>query len=249
MDPLKPRETTTPVSTLNSTTSTKTTKSITSRRTLGNAILVNPAQQKNPILRCIHNVPYEFDDSIKPDYVVGATTGVLYLSLRYHRLYPSYIFERMAALARMYVLKVLLVLVDTEDHHTALRELNVAAIAQGFTLMLSWSHEETARYLETYKAFESKPDDLIREKQQQQPSSDDDKYYQDMTETLTQIRTVNKTDVLTLLSTFGSFHAIANASAQQLALCPGFGERKVNHVQQAFTQPFVIHDNRDKHSS
>ncbi|KAI8334416.1 restriction endonuclease type II-like protein [Chlamydoabsidia padenii] len=211
----------------------------TKRRTLGNAILVNPAQQKNPLLRCIHNVPYEFDDTIKPDYVVGATTGVLYLSLRYHRLYPNYIYERMIALSRMYVLKVLLVLVDTNDHHTVLRELNLAAITHQCTLMLSWSHEETARYLETYKAFESKPDDLIREKMN---GPDENDLIGKMTDTLTNIRTVNKTDVLTLLSTFGSFKGITEATPAQLALCPGFGELKVSRLQQALTQPFVVRD-------
>lgn len=60
------------------------------RKTLGNAILVNPAQQKNPLLRSIHNVPYEFDDTIKADYVVGATTGVLYL--RYYFYFVLFLF-------------------------------------------------------------------------------------------------------------------------------------------------------------
>lgn len=36
----------------------------------------------NPILKAINNIPYEFDDSIIPDYIVGPTACVLYLSLR-----------------------------------------------------------------------------------------------------------------------------------------------------------------------
>ncbi|ORX56374.1 DNA repair protein rad10 [Hesseltinella vesiculosa] len=218
-----------------STSSTPSTASV--KRSLGNTILVNPAQQKNPILRCIHNVPYEFDDGVKCDYVVGATTGVLYLSLRYHRLYPNYIYGRIAALSRMYLLRVLLVLVDIEDHHTTLRELNVAAITGQFTLMLSWSMEEAARYLETYKVFEHKPDDLIREK-----PADDSDFNASMTDTLTNIRTVNKTDALTLLTTFGSFAKMTQAPTDQLGLCPGFGELKVQRFRQAITQPFLIKD-------
>lgn len=139
----------------------------------------------------------------------------------------------------MYVLKVLLVLVDTDDHHSVLRELNIAAIKHNFTLMLSWSHEETARYLETYKAFEFKPDDLIREKMNAPAEND---YVAKMTDCLTNVRTVNKTDVLTLLSTFGSFQAITQASTAQIALCPGFGEVKVKDLQQALSQPFVTRD-------
>ncbi|KAI8379284.1 restriction endonuclease type II-like protein [Radiomyces spectabilis] len=209
------------------------------RRGVGNAILVNPTQHKNPILRYVHNVPWEPDDTIKPDYVVGLTTGVLYLSLRYHRLYPNYIYERMAKLTRLYVLKVLLVLVDIENYHDTLRELNRTAILQDYTLMLAWSHEEAARYLETYKVFENKPPDLIRERMV-------DDYYTKMTDCLTNVKSVNKTDVLTLLSSFGSFKGIANASTEQLAMCPGFGEQKVKRLQQAFTQPFTIHPSKRK---
>ncbi|EIE83894.1 hypothetical protein RO3G_08599 [Rhizopus delemar RA 99-880] len=65
------------------------------RRTVGNTILVSPNQQKNPVLKFIRNVPYEPSESIKVDYVVGQTTGVIYLSLRYHRLYPTYIYDRL----------------------------------------------------------------------------------------------------------------------------------------------------------
>jgi DNA excision repair protein ERCC-1 len=51
---------------------------------------------------------------------------------------------------------------------------------------------------------------------------------------------VNKTDVLTLKSTFGSLEHIINAPTEALALCPGFGEQKVRRLQQAFTQPFIV---------
>lgn len=87
-------------------------------------------------------------------------------SLRYHRIHPEYILDRMSRLARLYILRVLLVLVDVDDYHDVLRELNRNAILNDYTLMLAWSFEEAARYLETYKAFENKPPDLIREKLQ-----------------------------------------------------------------------------------
>lgn len=141
----------------------------------------------------------------------------------------------MSRLARLYVLRVLLVLVDVDDYHDVLRELNRSAILNDYTLMLAWGFEEAARYLETYKAFENKPPDLIREK-----VTDD--YNAKATDTLTQIRSVNKTDVITLLSTFGSIEGIAKATSDQLAMCPGFGEQKVKRLQQAFTTPFVVKD-------
>lgn len=79
-----------------------------------NCVLVNPKQRGNPILKSISNVPWEFDDSIIPDYVVGVTAGILYLSLRYHQLNPDYIHNRLKELGKRFELRVLLVQVDTK---------------------------------------------------------------------------------------------------------------------------------------
>ncbi|GAN07378.1 DNA excision repair protein ERCC-1-like isoform X1 [Mucor ambiguus] len=209
------------------------------RRAAGNTILVNPTQQKNPILKHVHNVPWEPSEVIKMDYVVGQTTGVIYLSLRYHRLYPTYIYDRLNDVKNLYVSRILLVYVDVDSFHDALREINRIAILSDFTLMLAWSPEEAGRYLETYKAFENKAPDMIREKV-------DDEYFAKMTDCLTQIRSVNKTDVLTLLSTFGSLKQVADANTDALAMCPGFGEQKVRRLQQTWKQPFLANKKQKK---
>lgn len=60
------------------------------------------------------NVPWQFDDSIIPDYVVGKTAGILFLSLRYHSLNPDYIHNRLKELGKRFELRVLLVQVDTK---------------------------------------------------------------------------------------------------------------------------------------
>ncbi|CAO3612488.1 unnamed protein product [Mucor fragilis] len=209
------------------------------RRAAGNTILVNPTQQKNPVLKHVHNVPWEPSEAIKVDYVVGQTTGVIYLSLRYHRLYPTYIYDRLNDVKNLYVNRILLVYVDVDSFHDALREINRIAILSDFTLILAWSPEEAGRYLETYKAFENKAPDLIREKV-------DDEYFAKMTDCLTQIRSVNKTDVLTLLSTFGSLKQVADAKTDALAMCPGFGEQKVRRLQQTWKQPFLANKKQKK---
>lgn len=79
-----------------------------------NRILVNPKQRGNPLLKSIANVPWEFDDSIIPDYVVGATAGILFLSLRYHQLNPDYIHNRLKEMGKRFELRILLVQVDTK---------------------------------------------------------------------------------------------------------------------------------------
>lgn len=209
------------------------------RRATGNTVLVNPTQQKNPILKHVHNVPWEPSEAIKVDYVVGQTTGVIYLSLRYHRLYPTYIYDRLASVRHLYVARILLVYVDVDSYHDALCEINRIAVLCDFTLMLAWSPEEAGRYLETYKAFENKTADSIRERVQ-------DEYLAKMTDCLTQVRSVNKTDVLTLLSTFGSLRQISEAKTDQLAMCPGFGEQKVKRLQQVWKQPFLANKKQRK---
>ena len=85
-------------------------------------------------------------------------------SLRYHKLHPNYIYERLKELGKQYALRILLVLVDTGDHVKALRELTRISVILEFTVVLAWSNEEAARYLETFKAFEHKTADAIKPK-------------------------------------------------------------------------------------
>ena len=62
--------------------------------------------------------------------------------------------------------------------------------------MVAWTCAEAGYYLSTYKQFENKPPDLIKERV--------DKSYDAMLRTaLTSISKVNKTDVETLRTTFG----------------------------------------------
>jgi DNA excision repair protein ERCC-1 len=43
---------------------------------------------------------------------------------------------------------------------------------------------------------------------------------------------------VTLLTTFGSLRGIAQASADDLRMCPGFGESKAAKLRAVFDQPF-----------
>lgn len=63
------------------------------------------AQQMNPVLGSIHNVPWELSDCL-PDFVFGPASCGLYLSLRYHQINPKYILGRMEELRSGFSLKV-----------------------------------------------------------------------------------------------------------------------------------------------
>ncbi|KAJ3290350.1 ssDNA endonuclease and repair protein rad10 [Blyttiomyces sp. JEL0837] len=211
-----------PSATLGGSSTTSTTAPTASRRTIGNKIVVNPCQKGNPLLKHIKTVPLEYGD-ILPDYQVGQTSSALYLSLRYHRLKPEYIYERIKATQHQFLLKILLCVVDIDDHEQVIRELTKICVLGGLTLILAFSQEEAARYLENFKAYENKPPDAIKERVE----SDN---YSRIVDCLTQIKSVNKTDVMTLVSNFGSLKNIMEASAEELMNCPGFGEQKVSYT-------------------
>ncbi|KAI0701701.1 restriction endonuclease type II-like protein [Earliella scabrosa] len=196
----------------------------------GNNIIVNPCQRGNPVLECIKNVGKEFGE-ILADYQVGRTTGVLFLSLRYHRLHPEYIHQRIEKLGHTYNLRILLLMCDVSEHQDPIRELTKICLINEITVMVAWNAEEAGYYLATYKQFEHKPPDLIKERV--------DKDYHSMLRTaLTSISKVNKTDVETLRTSFGSFATISRASSEQLQNLPGFGQVKAKRIQDAFNKPF-----------
>jgi DNA excision repair protein ERCC-1 len=181
-------------------------------------------------------------------------------------------------------LRLLLCLVDTEDNVKLLLELNKLAVVKGFTLLLAWTWQEAARYLETFKAYENKPPTSIQEKvriacncslavfciascilyscytlkvrtsnyyravllttsnyyqthlQTQQVNTD---YLAKVQDCLCSVPAVNKTDVLTLVSTFGSMQGVCEASMEEMTLCPGLGDKKVMNLYEALHSPFI----------
>jgi len=219
-----------PISANQPTTSLETTAG-SSRSVKSNSIIVNNRQRGNPILKHVRKVPWEFGD-ISPDYQIGPASCVLYLSLKYHCLNPNYIHERLKQLANSFNLRVLLVQVDIKDPQHWLKELAAMCILADCTLMLAFTLEEAGRYLEIYKSYENKPADLIMEKTET-------KFLSKMTDTLTSVKKINRTDAATLLSAFDSFEKIATASTEDLSLCPGLGPQKAQQLHKVLHQPFI----------
>lgn len=76
-----------------------------------NSIIVNVNQRGNPVLKYINNVAWEHGETVA-DYEVGRTSCAFFLSLRYHKLHPNYIYERFQSLGKKFNLRILLILVD-----------------------------------------------------------------------------------------------------------------------------------------
>lgn len=205
-------------------------------------VLVNQKQRGNPVLKFITSVPWEYDDII-PDYEVGKTICLLFLSLRYHNMNPDYIHNRIKELGKKYELRVLLVQVDLKDPHVVLKNLTRICLLTDLTLMLAWNPEEAAKIIENYKIYENKPPDRIMEKIENDP-------HQKVVNALTTIKPVNKTDAMTLISIFGTLENIIKASESRLAECPGFGATKAKKLYKALHEPFLkrgnVNSNKNK---
>ncbi|KAI5828737.1 DNA repair protein rad10 [Schizophyllum commune Tattone D] len=195
----------------------------------GNNIIVRPVQRGNPVLEAIKHVGKEYGD-IVADFQVGRTTGVLFLSLKYHRLHPEYVHTRIEKLGHSYTLRILLILCDVSEHRDPIRELTKTCLINNITVIVAFSVEEAGHYLATFKQFEHRPPDMIKERV-------DKDYNSVLRSALTSISKVNKTDVETLRTSFGSFADIARASSDQLSNLPGFGQVKVKNIKNAFEKP------------
>jgi len=198
---------------------------------ISGSIHVSPRQRGNPLLKSIRKVPWEFVEGLVPDYTLGTSCIALYLSVRYHSLQPNYIHERLKVLGMGHRLRILLVQVDVKEPHHVLSQLMRIAILSEMTLMLAWSHEEAAGILETYKTFENKPPDMIMEKSGTET-------HEKIIEALTSVKSVNKTDAVTLLGTFKTLREIVRASPEDLALCPGFGPNKAKKLHKVLHESF-----------
>ena len=100
---------------------------------------------------------------------------------------------------RFFKLRIVLALIDDVDCENALLKIHSSGIANGFTIVLSWSSEEGAKYLESLKSVEmsAKSTEAIEERLNTE-------YQARVIDVITKVKGVNKTDVRTLLRNFSS---------------------------------------------
>lgn len=199
-------------------------------RSSGSSILVSPRQKGNPILQNLKSLPWEYSD-IPSDYVLGNTTCALFLSLKYHRLHPDYIYGRIRALGHKFNLRIVLCMVDIPAHEDALRELSKTSLINNVTIILCWSAAEAARYLELYKSYEHANFSAIKERK-------GTSFAERLEEFCTVPRSVNKSDAVAIVSAFGSVRNAVNARMEEIVVVGGWGEKKVRSWEAAVTEGF-----------
>ncbi|KAK0940756.1 ssDNA endonuclease and repair protein rad10 [Friedmanniomyces endolithicus] len=196
------------------------------------SIIVSPRQKGNPILDNVKSMPWEYGD-IPADYVLGLTTCALFLSLKYHRLHPEYIYTRIKNLQGKYNLRIILTMVDIQNHEDSLKELSKTSLINNVTIVLCWSAAEGGRYLELFKTYENAAPTSIK---QHQSTSYSDR----MVDFITTPRSINKTDAVSLVSQFGTIRTAVNARHEDVATIAGWGEKKVQRWCAAVREPFRI---------
>ena len=168
--------------------------------------------------------PWSFNGSILSDYYINASVQILFLSLKYHKVHPEYIWQRLKKLHRGSSvssrsdnsLRVLLVVVDIDAYNEVLRKLADLCIKQDLSLVLAWSFEEAGNYIAYAKQYETSASNAT-------------------------VPAVNKTDVVNLLANFHSFHNVVKegSNGTKLGDILGMGSRKVENMKRVFTEPFI----------
>ncbi|POS84806.1 hypothetical protein EPUL_005074 [Erysiphe pulchra] len=188
-------------------------------RSTTSSILVSPRQKGNPVLTNLRSFAWEYSD-IPADYILGSTTCALFLSLKYHRLHPEYVYNRIKGLYGKYNLRILLTLVDINNHEDPIKELTKTCLVNNVTFILCWSAAEAARYLELYKSYEHSKDSTGIKGVEKKS------YAEKMVEFITVPRGINKTDAVSLVSAFGSIKGAINARPEEIVIIGGWGEKK-----------------------
>jgi DNA excision repair protein ERCC-1 len=187
-------------------------------------------QRGNSIMNYIRNVPYQHVRMV-PDFMWNTTKCALFLSLKFNSLNGNYIHGRIAEVRSDFTLRILLVLVDMQDSANALVTLNRLAVLHQWTLILAWSEEEAARYLETFKALDGKEPTSI-----QKPQTSN--WYDQANAVLTTVKSLHSAESGHLLANFGSIQSIASAPREKLTMVQGLGAIKVERLYDAWHLPF-----------
>lgn len=232
------------------------TPTITSRPTVRPVappeVLVHKSQVGNPLLKdsLMKTTSFKIDSTILSDYYINPKLQILFLSLKYHKLRPEYIWTRLKKLKGSIVdnsddvLRILLVVVDIESHQDILRSLLNLCIKQGLALVLAWSFEEAGNYIHYAKNIDSNPHLLELNLGGLKPQQD---YKSTITDVLTNVKSINKTDVSNLLGNYRSFKNIvlSNSESNEVLKIGGLGATKLQNLSDVFLEPFVYNKEYD----
>ncbi|EZG82153.1 putative DNA excision repair protein [Gregarina niphandrodes] len=207
-------------------------------------IIASEKQRENPLIAKLKEVRVEFLADLGVDFVVSRSTGVSICSLRYLRMSTMrYIQERMELSRPHYRVCICLVHVDCEAEDDVLLELNRLCFYLDHALFLTWSLEEMANVLSSFKIYEKKrAEDYLQPYRVKQLS-----YMERAQAFLCALKPLTTRDADILLQRFGSIRNILNANKTMLMTCHGIGQTKADAIVAAAGNPFFqdVDDDED----
>lgn len=181
-------------------------------------IKVSAVQNGNSVLEYLPKAIWRFDTDTAVDYEIGDTVDVLFLSLRFHTRKPEYIARRLKRCTSMHRLKVVLLQVDIDDYGVYVEELFQTAFSCNFALVLSFSPEESSRYIVALHT-ESRRTQVARRK------------YEDARDNfISAFPRTNKNDLANIKVSFANVKSFLNASTQVLENIVGVGKTKAELI-------------------
>jgi DNA excision repair protein ERCC-1 len=135
-------------------------------------------------------------------------------------------------------LRILLILVDVENHDEYLRNLVRVCIHNDFTMLLAWTPQEAANYLVRLKQMENAAPTSIMG---QTPQT----YREQLVEFMSKVRRVNKSDAVALVSHFGTLKEAILNGTETAELISGWGHTKAVRFRETVTEPFLYNKQYD----
>lgn len=164
-------------------------------------VVANMNQKDNPLLQYLKELRVEFA-RIVPDYLLSQTDAVLFISLKFFRLHPHYLEQRISEIKEhTYRSRILLCCVDLPDYEVTLERVILLAFRSCMSFVPAWSPAEATKLLETFKQVLDKPVDSIQAKLSTN-------YEQRITDILTTITSISKIDSSSLMREFGTFRRL-----------------------------------------
>ncbi|KAL0265598.1 UNVERIFIED_CONTAM: hypothetical protein PYX00_011311 [Menopon gallinae] len=192
-------------------------------------IKVSTVQRGNNVLEYLPKTLWRFDSDTPADYEVSGAAGVLFLSLRFHARKPEYISRRLKRCTGVHGVHIVLLQVDVEDYSMYVEELFETAFAHNFALVLSFSPEESSRYILALHTESRKIHTLKR------------KYEDARDNFVSAFPSINKNDLRNIKASFANVKSFINAGAQALENIVGVGKTKAEliskYAEMSFTDP------------
>lgn len=213
-------------------------------------VQVANSQKGNPLLEspAMKLTPWVYSLQILSDYYINATLQILFLSLKYHRLRPEYVWRRIEKLKGSLItseklsddesLRVLLVVVDIDSPQEAIRQLLGICVKHDLLMVTAWSFEEAGNYVAYFKNNEMARSQINLSIQGMKKTD----YNSNVVSALTTVRAVNKTDVVNIMARCRSFKEVVLQATLEggLADILGLGERKLDNLRNVCLDPFVF---------